>query len=64
MVSEAQKAASKRWDQVNMTRLSCKVTKEKAERFKAICASRGTNTNAVLLACVNSYIQENEEAQE
>ena len=64
MVSVSQKAASRRWDQENMTRLSCKVTKDKAERFKSVCKSRGTNTNAVLLAYVNSYIQENEEAQE
>lgn len=57
MVSEAQKAAAKKWDQENMTRLSCKVTKEKAARFKQICINQGTNTNAVLLAYVNEFIR-------
>lgn len=59
-ISEAQKAATRKWDQENMTRLSCKVTKAKAERFKAACQKNGTNTNAVLLTCVNDYIKEHE----
>ena len=63
MVTEAQKAASRKWDQANMTRLSCKVTKAKAEQFKEICKRQGTNTNAVLLAYINKFI-EMHEAQE
>lgn len=63
-VSESQKAAARKWDQANMTRLSCKVTKVMAEKFKAICQKEGTNTNAVLLEYVRRYIQIHEEAQE
>ena len=62
-VSDAQKNAARKWDQANMTRLACKVTREKAARFKRICEKRGTNPNAVLLAYVNKYI-EMYEAQE
>lgn len=61
MVSDAQKAASRKWDKANMVRLSCKVTKEKAMKFKMICEERGTNTNAVLLAYVNAFIKAYEE---
>lgn len=63
-VSESQKAASRKWDQANMTRLSCKVTKAMAETFKSICIKEGTNTNAVLLEYVRRYIQIHEESQE
>ena len=62
-VSDAQKSAARKWDQANMTRLACKVTKEKAARFRIACERQGTNTNAVLLAYVNKYI-EMYEAQE
>lgn len=55
--------AAKKWDKANMTVLACRITREKALRFKLICQEQGTNTNAVLLAYVNEYIKVHE-AQE
>ena len=51
------KEAAKKWDKENMTVLSCRVTKEKAMRFRKCCDQRATNVNAVLLAYVNEYIK-------
>lgn len=62
-ISNAQKNAARKWDRQNMTLLSCRVTKERAAKFKQICEQQGTNTNAVLLAYVNAFIKMHE-AQE
>lgn len=58
MVSTSQKAASAKWDKAHMTTVACKITKEKAELFKAACKERGTTPNAVLSKRINEYIQE------
>lgn len=64
-ISDARKAANAKWDKANMVNLSCRVTKDKAMKFKKICEERGTNTNAVLLSYVNAFIKAyEEEAQE
>lgn len=64
-ISDARKAANAKWDKANMAVLACRVTKDKAAKFKLICEKRGTNTNAVLLAYVNAFIRQYEaEAQE
>lgn len=62
--SKAQKAASAKWDQINMTHLACKVTKEKAERFKEACKKFNTNPNAVFLKVVNETIKSAEGQEE
>lgn len=49
-------AAQQKWDSANMTTLSCRVTKEKAEAFRKKCEAAGTKPNAVLLECVNGYL--------
>lgn len=57
-VSEAKKRANAKWNAANMTKLSCGVTKEKAEAFKAACAAAGTNANAVILNAVNDFLRD------
>ena len=54
--SEAQKRANRKWTNANITNLSCKVRKDKAEAFKAACYADGTSPNAVLVAAMNDYM--------
>lgn len=60
MVSESQKAASAKWDKQHMTTVGCKVTKDKASKFREACKKQGTTANAVLLKRINEYIEEAE----
>ena len=57
MPSEAQKAARDKWDRENMARVSCKITKVKAERFLACCTIMGTTRNAVLAQAIDNFIK-------
>ena len=59
-ISESRKTANVKWDSAHMTNIACRVTKEKALRFKAACQKQGTNPNAVLLAYINEYIEKSE----
>ncbi len=65
-VSEAKKRANAKWDAANMTILGCRVTKTKAEAFRQACKAANTTPNAVLLATVNKFLEENaiEEAEQ
>ena len=63
-VSEARKRANYTWDAKNMTNLACRVTKEKAKKFREACKAAGTNSNAVLLATVDKFIAEHEDSPE
>lgn len=60
MVSESQKKASAKWNKENMTTISCKVTKAKAERFSESCKMLGVVKNQVLLKAINETIEEAE----
>lgn len=57
-VSEKKKISNAKWDKENMTVLACKVRKEVAEQFKAVCAAQGTTSNAVLQQAVKAYLNE------
>ena len=57
-VKESKKRANAKWDKENMTILGCRVTREKADEFKAACAALGTNPNHVLLNAVNTFLDE------
>lgn len=50
--------AQKRWDKDNMVTITCRITKRKADEFKAACESLGTTRNAVLLNAINRIIAE------
>lgn len=59
-MDESRKRANVKWDKVNMTTLSCRLTKVKAEQFKAACSKLGTNRNAEFLKTVDRIISEAE----
>jgi len=59
-VSESRKSANAKWDAAHMTNIACRVTREKALRFKDACQKQGTNPNAVLLSYINEYIEKAE----
>lgn len=52
--------SQERWDKENMTTVNCRLTKQKAIKFKQACQDLGTNMNAVLLKAVNETIGEAE----
>ena len=60
MVSDARKAANRKWDAANMTQLGCKLRRNKADAFKAACAEDGTTVNAVLLQAITDYMTRRE----
>ena len=59
-VSEAQRRANNKWAAANMTVLGCKMRKDEAERFKALCRQERTSPNAVFKRAVVSFIEEHE----
>lgn len=56
MVTDAKKEANRRWDAKNMTILGCRIRKDKADEFKAVCAATGTSPNAVFMAVVDQML--------
>ena len=44
------------WDAKDTPVLDCKILKEKAEEFKAVCASVNTSVNAVFLAAIDRFM--------
>lgn len=59
-VSEKKKASNARWDSQNLSTLSCRIAKDKAEAFRTLCAANGTTTYAVLLSVVQNAINSGE----
>lgn len=55
-VSDAQKAAVKRYDEKNMAYQTVKVRRELLEAFRAACAERGDRVNTVLREAMENYI--------
>ncbi len=62
--SEARKRANNKWDAANMVVLGCKVRREKAEAFKALCKEAGTTPNAVFTAALDAFMLEHGSAQD
>jgi hypothetical protein len=59
--TEAQKRASAKYQEKNISSLACRVKKEQAEAFKEYCAGLGKTSNAVLKEYVMDCIGEKEE---
>ena len=55
MPTNAQKAARDKWDRENMTVITCKVTKEKAIRFKKNCELLGTTKSTVISKAIDDF---------
>lgn len=64
MLTEKQKKSRNKWDAANMTVLGCKVRRDKAERFKAVCKKNGTSPNAIFMAAMEKFMEEHGEAWE
>lgn len=64
MVTEARKRANAKWDKENMTILGCKVKKEYAAKFRAVCAAQGTTPNAVLKQAADDFMREHPAPEE
>lgn len=58
MASEAQKAASAKYQREHIASVACRLKKEQAEAFKRYCEAQGKTPNAVLrefiLECIES----------
>lgn len=61
MPTEKQKAYRNKWDSANMTVVGCKVRKDKADKFKALCKANNTSPNAEFLKTINDFIEKHEE---
>ena len=59
MPTDAQRRARDKWNKENMTVQVCNITKAKKEVFKEACSRAGTTPNAVLVAAINKFIEEN-----
>ena len=63
-VPESKRKANAKWDSENMATLACKVKKEQADAFKAVCARMGKTSNGALKDYVLSCIAEDAAASE
>lgn len=59
-LSQAQKDARRKWDKQNMTQVNCRLTKEKAAKFKEACQVLNTVPNRVMLKAIANTIEEAE----
>ena len=57
-VSEAQKRASKKWNEKNTQVMGVKFRKEQAEQFKSLCADCGVTPSEVIKVAVNDLLME------
>lgn len=57
-VSDAKRKADAKWDKANRTMLGCKVYRDKAEAFKALCLKNETTMNAIFTAAMDSFMRE------
>ena len=56
-MDEARKRANKKWDKENMTIIGCRVTKAKAQEFKAARAALGEVPNQILKKTIEDTIK-------
>lgn len=60
-VKDSQRRARNKWDQANMAVLGCKLRKDTADKFKALCKAAGTTPNAVFTEAVDSFISSHQD---
>ena len=61
-LSEAQRKANNKYIKENMTVLGCKVRKDKADKFKAMCKAAGTSPNAIFTTAMDQFMAEHDQA--
>lgn len=59
-LTDAKRKANNKYIAAHMTVLGCKVRKDKAERFKLLCAETGTTVNAVFTSAMDKFMEENQ----
>ena len=64
MPTEAQKKATRKWKQNNMTVIAVHMRNEAKEQFRSVCEQNGTTMNAVLLAAMRSYLAQHSDGKE
>lgn len=58
MVTRAKRASNNKWDAENMKVLGCKMRRDRAEAFQALCKIKGTTPNAVFQAAAEAFLAE------
>jgi len=56
-LSEAKKAANKKWDAANMQNLSVKVRRDYAERIRAAAAAAGTTPSTIMRKALDDFME-------
>lgn len=58
MVTRAKRASNNKWDAENMKVLGCKMRRDRAEAFQALCKVVGTSPNEVFRAAAEAFMLE------
>lgn len=59
MVTRAKRASNNKWDAENMKVLGCKMRRDRAEAFQALCRVKGTTPNEVFREAAEAFMAEN-----
>ena len=57
-LTDAKRRANNKYIKENMTGLGCKIRKDEAEKFKAVCRMNGDTPNAIFRAAIDRYMME------
>lgn len=58
MVTRAKRRTNNRWDQANMTVLSCKVKREYADHLREVVEANGHAVNRIIKDALDAYLQQ------
>ena len=61
--TDARKRTNMKWDKANMVNVSCRMPKQKKERFRTACEKLGTTMYAELLKTVDRIIAQEEKGE-
>lgn len=57
-LTDAKKAANKRWDAEHLIRISFGLPKELVERFRAACKTRGVSQAGIIREAIEAFLRE------
>lgn len=57
-LTEAKKAANKRWDAENLIRISFGLPKELVERFRTECKTQGVSQAGIIKEAIEEFLRE------
>lgn len=64
MVTAAKRRSNNKWDQANMTVLSCKVRRDYAEHLREVLDANGDTLNSVIKRALDAYLEDKERSDE